>query len=87
MSAINGPLEKKGKFTDTLIKELVHNLPSYVQDTRAVLHHLDTMKLPAEALLVGIDAESLYTSIPHNWGLKAVQRFLDKKFPILGSQN
>lgn len=66
VSAINGPLEKIGKFTNALIKELVHDLPSYVQDTRDVLHRLDTMILPAEAPLVGIDVESLYTSIPHN---------------------
>lgn len=85
VSVISGPLEKKRKFVDALIK--VHDLASYVQDTRDVLHQLDTMTLPEGALLVGIDVESLYTSIPHEWGLSAVQFFLDRKYPLMGSQN
>lgn len=65
VSAVNGPLEKTGKSIDALIKELVHDLPSYVQDTRDVLLQLDAMVLPEGSLMVGIDVESLYTSIPH----------------------
>lgn len=87
VSAIKGPLERVGKFVDALIKELVCELPSYVQDTRDVLKKLDRVLLPPGAILVGIDVESLYTSIPHNWGLKAVHHFLDHKFPLLATQN
>lgn len=80
--AVKGPLEKIGKFADALIKELVRDLPSFVQDTR-----LDTLTLPMGIFLVGIDVESLYTSIPHKWGLRAVYHFLDQKFLLLGAQN
>lgn len=87
MSAIKGPLERVGKFVDAMIKELVGELPSYVQDTRDVLRKIDGIKVPTDTLLVGIDVESLYTSIPHECGIQAVQHFLDSKFPQLAAQN
>lgn len=31
--------------------------------------------------------ESLYTSIPHEWGILAVHHFLDRSFPLMGAQN
>lgn len=43
--------------------------------------------VPEGVLLVGIDVESLYTSIPHIWGPKATQHFLDNKFPLQATQN
>lgn len=66
---------------NALIKELVRDLPSCVQDTKDVLRLLDIALIPTGVLLVGINAESLYTSIPHEWGLKEVAHFLEKKFP------
>lgn len=72
---------------DTLIKELVQDLLSFVQDTRDVLLNLENFIFPPQALQVVIDVESLYTSIPHQWGLRAVYHFLESKFPLLASQN
>lgn len=37
--------------------------------------------------LIGIDVESLYTSIPHTYGIKAVATFLDFHYPQLGPRN
>lgn len=45
------------------------------------------MIFPGEIILVGIDVESLYTSIPHEWGIAVVFHFLDARFPALGAQN
>lgn len=87
VSAIKGPLERIGKYVETLIKELEQELLSFVQDIRNVLCDLENFSFPPGALLVGIDVESLYTSIPHGWGLKAVYHFLECKFPSLASQN
>lgn len=39
------------------------------------------------AMLEGIDMESLYMSIPHEWGLKGVKYLLENKFALLGVQN
>lgn len=36
---------------------------------------------------VGIDVESIYTSIPHHWGLRAVEFFLDKLYREMAHQN
>lgn len=87
VSAIKGPLERIGRYTDALIKELVSDLPSFVRDTRDVLRVIREVVSPVGALLVGIDVESLYTSIPHEWGLRAVGHFLEKSYPLLAAQN
>lgn len=47
-----------------------HNtlLPSYLKDTIQLLKILDKINLPPGCLLVMIDIESLYSSIPHERG-------------------
>lgn len=87
MSAVKGPLEKSGKYIDSLIKEMVFHLPSYVKNTGDVLNKLDQLNVPVGARLVGIDVETLYTSIPHQWGLKAAAHFLELDHPLLGAHN
>lgn len=87
VSAIKGPLERIGKYTDALIKQLVLLLPSFVKHTRDVLSKIEDVPCPEGALLIGINVESLYTSIPHEWGLRVVYHFLEKSYPILAAQN
>lgn len=87
VSAIRGPLERLGKYIDSLIKDMVLSLTSYVRDTGDVLNKISALEFPEGALLVGIDVESLYTSIPHEWGILAVYHFLEKHFPEMGAQN
>lgn len=66
---------------------MVRDLPSSVSDTRHVLSKWEEIPFSEGAILVGIDVESLYTSIPHEWGLSGVKLFLEKSFPLFGSQN
>lgn len=82
VSAMGGPLERIG-----FIKTMVTSLPSYVQDTRDVLAKLQDLEVPPGALLVGIDVESLYTLIPHEWGLRAASFFLYMTHPEFVAQN
>ncbi|XP_040203584.1 uncharacterized protein LOC120935601 [Rana temporaria] len=87
---LQGPLECTGKYLDGLLKEMVNNLPSFVQDTQHVLGKLQDLSaepIPPSTLLVSIDVESLYTSIPHEIGITAVQTFLDEAYPLAGPQN
>lgn len=56
---------------------MVINLKSYVKDTGDVLGRISKISLEEEILLVEIDVESLYTLIPHEWGIKAVEVFLE----------
>lgn len=62
-------------------------LPSYVKDIGDVLSKIMDLVFLVEIILVGIDVESLYTSIPHEWGIAAVFHFLDARFLVLGAQN
>lgn len=60
------------------------NLKSYVQDTRYVLakiYELYELEHLGDVLLVGIDVESLYTSIPLSCEIKAVETFLEHMYP------
>lgn len=65
MSAVKGSLEKTGRYLDSLLMEMVTSLKLYVQDTRVVLSRISDLIIDEEVWLVGIDVESLYTSIPH----------------------
>lgn len=87
VSLIWVPLEKISKYIDSLIKGLVLELPSYVRDTGDVLNKILDRFFPGDLILMGIDVESLSTSIPHKWGLMAVLYFLDSRFLVLGAQN
>lgn len=66
---------------------MVNELKSFVQDTRHVLAKVADLRITEKAWLVSIDVESLYTSIPHNWGMAAVKGFLEKRLPNFGPQN
>lgn len=77
VSAINGPLEKVGQYIDSLLKTLVHALESFVRDTKDVLNMFDSIEVDERWLLVSIDVESLYTSMPRAWGYKADKFYLE----------
>lgn len=53
VSAVKGPLEKTGTYLDSLLKEMVTNLKSYVQDTKDILAHISGLKIDDEIWLVG----------------------------------
>lgn len=66
---------------------MVPTLSSSVRDTIDVLGKIYDIKLEESWLLVGIDVQSLYTSIPHFWGKKAVTFLLEKLYPEMAHQN
>lgn len=59
-------------------------LPSYVQDICDVLLRIRPAKVPEGSLLVGVDGESLHTSLPKECGLMGVAHFLETNFPQWG---
>lgn len=87
VSAINGPLERVGGYIDGLLKTMVPIVRSYVRDTKNVLNKLGNIEIDKEWFLVGVDVASLYTSIPHHWGQKVVEFFLEKIYPQMAHQN
>lgn len=52
------------------------SLPSYIKDTLDLLKHIKGHNLPPGALLVTIDVEALYLSIPHEKGVQMARSFL-----------
>lgn len=87
VSAVQGPLEKIGGYLDSLLKGMVTGLKSYIQDTCHVLSKIVVLQIGDNVLLIGVDVESLYTSIRHKCGIKAVKRFLELGYPESGLQN
>ena len=69
--------ERMSHFVDYHLQPLVHELPSFVKDTKDFLNKRFTIgNLPANILLVTLDVSSLYTNIPHNEGINACEHFL-----------
>ena len=67
-------------FIDHQLKYLVPQIPSYVKDTNDFLAKLKDMeRFPDGAILVNIDVVGLYPNIPHDEGLEALQRTLNKR--------
>ncbi|KAM4807737.1 sperm-tail PG-rich repeat-containing protein 2 [Rhinophrynus dorsalis] len=51
------------------------------KDTRDVLRRLVDLEVCGDSVLVTLDVESLYTSIPHECGIRACREFLDTRGP------
>jgi hypothetical protein len=63
-------------------KDLVPEVPSYLQDTPHLLRELETLKLtnlPPNSFPIGINVVGLYTNIPHAEVIKRLKRALNKK--------
>ena len=70
------PTHRLSNFVDIILKPLCKHVPSYIRDD---FDFLDS-PLTEDTILVSFDVISLYTSIPHELGLKAIEHFLDN-FP------
>ncbi|OCT67848.1 hypothetical protein XELAEV_18039149mg [Xenopus laevis] len=63
------------------------NTKSFIRDTGDFINKINTIDgLTADAILVTLDVESLYTSIPHDGGVEAVGHHLDKDETLDGAQ-
>ena len=69
---------------DYYLKPIVRTLPSYIRDTgdflQTILHR--NIHIPANAILVSMDVQSLYTNIPQNEGMQA---FLSAQNNVYGT--
>ncbi|XP_078524824.1 vomeronasal type-2 receptor 1-like [Lissotriton helveticus] len=70
--------EPIGKFLDYYLQPLVQQWVSYIQDTTDCLNKLATLQMSGESevWLATIDVTALYTSIPHEKGIEAVEWML-----------
>lgn len=67
------------KVIDQHLRPHVMELASYTKDTIHLLQMLEKMEVSDLAILVTIDVESLYNSIPHDLGVATVSRILQQR--------
>ncbi|CAC5412478.1 unnamed protein product [Mytilus coruscus] len=66
-------------FLDILLKPILKHVPSFVRDDLDLLNHLPRT-VSKDSIMVSFDVVNLYTTIPHKYGLKAIEFWLEK-FP------
>ena len=78
VNGIGSITEKISAYVDQEIRYLVPTIPSYLKDTSHLIQILPRKTLAPEDILVTIDVKSLYTNIPHNEGIQALNRTLEE---------
>lgn len=76
VSGVGNLTENASKLVDTVLRPHVLTLSSYIQDTGNFLRNIENPHVPPTSLLVTIDLENLYNSIPHAKGVTVVAGFL-----------
>ena len=67
-------------FVDRELQPLLANIPGYIQDTTDFLNTLSRFdNLPDNTISVTLDVTALYSSIPHNDGIGACKKHLDRR--------
>jgi hypothetical protein len=77
----NCPTEHISHFLSDLLLPIVSSQPSYIQDTTDFLAKISNFKFdtPHDQAIFTMDVQSLYTVIPNDAGLKALEHFLNKR--------
>ena len=71
------PTHRLSNFIDILLKDLCQRVPSYIRDSLDFLNKIPEIVHP-NTLLVTFDVTSLYTNIPHDFGLQALAFWIEK---------
>ena len=71
------PTHRLSNFVDLILKPLCQHVPNFIRDSIDFLNKIPT-NINEKTLLVSFDVISLYTSIPHDLGLTAIEHWLDK---------
>ena len=79
VAGVNCPTRNLSELLDQILKPLLKHVKSYLKDTIDFLNKFNR-KVKQNTILATFDVSSLYTSIPHELGLKALKFFLEK-FP------
>ena len=82
VSACLCPTELLARYLDHVTAPFVQSLDSYVKDTTHMLNILDSFRfrdVDGQRLIFTMDIKSLYTVIPNDGGLRALQYYLDKR--------
>ena len=72
MSQVSSPLNPSAKFMDYLLQPLACSYPDHIINSTALILQLQDLYIPDEAILVTVDVENLYPSIPQTQCLRIV---------------
>lgn len=78
ISGIGAKTEKGSSLVDAFLRPHVLELPSYIQDSMDLLRKRYNTVIPPDSILVFIDVEALYCSIPHSFGISMVETSLNE---------
>ncbi|XP_040206073.1 uncharacterized protein LOC120937139 [Rana temporaria] len=78
VSGIGSISENLSQVIDAHLQPYVTSLPSFTKDTMHFLQTIEGCMLCDQAFLVSIDVEALYSSIPHEKGLSAIEEVLTR---------
>ncbi len=77
VAGISSLISAISTFVDYFIRPLVEQLPSNVKDTGHMISILESSDpLPRNCFLVTFDVGALYTNVPHEGGIQALEHFL-----------
>lgn len=76
VAGIGSLFEKLGHWIDQYLQPLVTRLPGYIKDTKSVLTHIQEVEWKNGYQWLTIDVKSLYSCIPHDLAIKALQYHL-----------
>ena len=82
VSAVSCPTAHISSYLDSIFQPLVQSLPSFIKDSTDALKkfiEINNNRSFQPTLLCTMDVSGLYTNIPHNDGLLALQFFLDQR--------
>ena len=81
-------LTPTAKFIDHVLQPLAQSYEDYIQNSTSLILHLQTLEIPKNAVLVTVDVESLYPSIPQTECLKIIyEQMIRKRHLILTNPN
>lgn len=76
IASMDGLTSRISQNVDNFLQPIVTSLPAYNRDSSHMLEGLQQYKWQIEYLWLSLDVCSLYKSIPHETGLKALNHFL-----------
>ena len=84
----NSPLAPSARFIDHILQPLAQSYDDYLQNSTSLILRLQSFCIPDSAILVTIDVESLYPSIPQTECLKIVyEQMQERRHLILVDPN
>ena len=83
ISFTNGPTYTASTFVENFLQPHMHRVRSYIKHLTDFIHILETLNVPANAHLVKLDIESLYTNISHEQTITSVLKRLANHSKII----